>query len=287
MKMLQVDGYRLNTISAGSGAPLLFVHGSAGGARQWKAMYEHFAATRRVIAYDLVGCGRNEPLPITPPSGAGDGASPAPRPLYEEDTRAVLAAIRAAGAPADVIAHSGGCLGVVLAALQEPEAIRSLTLFEPVLFVLLRDAGDPAFEPVRHIATEYRIQYECNGPASAMQVFVDFWNGPGCWQRLPRPVQTSMLAGASRLYVEWTIALHGQSYLRLSDLRKIRQPLIQFCGTETIGPAKRLTEMTSGQWPRGRLVTVATAGHMLPFTHAPQVIPIVQAHLDQAAIAAE
>ena len=51
-------------LTAGSGRPLVFVHGSGGSARQWKHYLQHFSRTRRVMAYDLIGCGANAPLAI-------------------------------------------------------------------------------------------------------------------------------------------------------------------------------------------------------------------------------
>lgn len=47
---------------AGSGAPLVLVHGYLGGADQWQDMIAHFAPRFDVIAPDLPGCGGNAGL---------------------------------------------------------------------------------------------------------------------------------------------------------------------------------------------------------------------------------
>ena len=272
-----VDGTAVGYETAGSGTPLLFVHGSAGSGKQWKRLYEHFSRTRQVFAYDLIGCGANRPLYVE--AFHGDGAADERSFRYEDDARALLAAIDRFEEPADVIAHSAGATGALLAALERPAAIRSLTLFEPVPFVLLRDSGDPAFEPVRAIALEYRWLFERRGPVAALVAFVEFWNGEGAWQRLSTAARQSMLVGANRLYLEWGIILYGRSYLHADDLARLRQPVLYFCGARSIEPVKRLAEIAMQRLPYGRAVTVPGAGHMAPFTHATDVAAEIEAHL--------
>jgi pimeloyl-ACP methyl ester carboxylesterase len=282
----EVDGRVLNYQSAGSGAPLVFVHGSAGGAKQWKRLYEHFARMRHVFAYDLIGCGGNRPLFID--AFHGDLPETDDRHFsFEDDARALKAAIDRFDQPVDVIAHSVGGIGALLAALDRPEAVRTLTLFEPVLFTLLRDSGDSAFEPVRDIATRYRLLFERKGPRAAMEAFVDFWNGAGSWERLKQSVRHSMLSGANRLYLEWGLVLYARADVRLYDLPRLRQPVLYFTGWQTIPAVKRLTDIAVARIPNVRAVSLLGAGHMAPFTHAAQVIPDIEEHLNgNSAVAA-
>src|SRR5689334_10809201 len=189
MESFQAAAHHVHCRSAGSGRPLIFVHGGAGSAKQWKRLFEHFRRTRLVFAYDLIGCGMSHPIGATLP-GRSETFT------YTLDVEVLRTAIDLLGGEADVVAHSGGSLGALLAALERPEAIRTLTVFEPVLFHLLRDTGDPAFLAIRDHALEYRERFERHGPASAMEAFVDLWNGAGAWQQLSEPVRDSMLCGA-------------------------------------------------------------------------------------------
>ncbi|MGE0726205.1 MAG: alpha/beta fold hydrolase [Alphaproteobacteria bacterium] len=268
MDSFEVDGSVLRCQTAGTGAPLIFVHGSAGSGRQWKRLYDHFAASRRVFAFDLEGNGGNPPWPVDRTF------------TVDCDRRAIDAAIDQIGAPVDVIAHSAGCLGTLLLARDRPAAIRSLTLFEPVLFHILRDSDPAAFAPVRAFAERYRATYAAAGGAAAMEAFVDFWNGPGSWPTLPEPVRASMLVAAGRLDQEWGVVLGAQPVLSLADLTAIRQPTLFFCGTGTIGPVQRIAEIAAPIFPAGRLIPVEGAGHMAPFTHAAAVAPAIAAHIE-------
>jgi pimeloyl-ACP methyl ester carboxylesterase len=267
----QAAAHNVQYDSAGSGLPLIFVHGGAGSAKQWKRLFEHFRCTRHVFAYDLIGCGMSRPI---------DGTAVRCESFtYAHDVEVLCAAIDLLGGTADVVAHSGGSLGALLAALERPAAIRTLTVFEPVLFHLLRDADDPAYQPVRDHALAYRELFERHSAGAAMEAFVDLWNGPGAWQRLPDLVRDSMLSGARRLCCEWDLLLRGATPLTLDDLARLRTPVLYLCGDQTIAPVKRITEIAQAHLPNCRPVTVHGATHMAPFTHAAQVIADLEAHL--------
>lgn len=60
MPYLTVDGAQLYYEDAGSGPPLLFVHGLGSSTRDWFAQVPHFADRYRVLRLDLRGHGRSE-----------------------------------------------------------------------------------------------------------------------------------------------------------------------------------------------------------------------------------
>lgn len=66
-----VRGGRLHYEIAGTGDPIVFVHGNEGDCRHWDAQFEAFAKEFRVVRYDVRGFGRssgNFPQPLTPPA---------------------------------------------------------------------------------------------------------------------------------------------------------------------------------------------------------------------------
>lgn len=102
----------LNTIEAGAGAPVVFLHGLLGAAQNFGAIQKALSATHRVIAMDL----RNH------------GASPhAPTMSYAEMADDVAETLRARGAtPAAVIGHSMGGKVAMTLALAHPELVERL-----------------------------------------------------------------------------------------------------------------------------------------------------------------
>lgn len=57
-----VGGHRLHYLSAGSGTPLLLLHGAGGGGANWYRTMADLAAHHRILAPDLPGFGLSDPL---------------------------------------------------------------------------------------------------------------------------------------------------------------------------------------------------------------------------------
>lgn len=114
-----VDGARVHYVRAGSGRPLLLIHGIVGSGMNWRRNIPALAEHTTVYALDLVGMGKSERVP---------GLAP----RLEETARRVLATMDALGvAQADVAAVShGGAVAMTTAGLA-PERVRSLILFAP------------------------------------------------------------------------------------------------------------------------------------------------------------
>jgi pimeloyl-ACP methyl ester carboxylesterase len=116
---VDVAGARVFYIHAGSGPPMLLIHGLVGSSSNWRhnipALAQHFS----VYAIDLVNMGRSQRI------GGVD-------PRLHATARRIVAVMDALHlANADVVAHShGGAVALMLAALH-PRRVRRLILFAP------------------------------------------------------------------------------------------------------------------------------------------------------------
>jgi lipase len=92
----------------------------------------------KIIAPDLIGFGRT-------------GAWPRSGELTHDLQAELVAALigEEGGGAVDVVGHSYGGAVAVRLALRRPELVRTLVLVEPVLTLLLREAGDPLFGEYR------------------------------------------------------------------------------------------------------------------------------------------
>ena len=63
-KFLTIDGRRLAYRGAGSGPPLLFLHGLGGNSASWQPQFEAFAGSHRLVAWDMPGFGQSELMPL-------------------------------------------------------------------------------------------------------------------------------------------------------------------------------------------------------------------------------
>lgn len=66
----QQSGTRTHHIEAGSGAPVVLLHGGTGGGANWFRVIGPLATRFRVLAPDLPGFGLSDPIPVARPLGA-------------------------------------------------------------------------------------------------------------------------------------------------------------------------------------------------------------------------
>jgi pimeloyl-ACP methyl ester carboxylesterase len=114
-----VNGARLHFHRAGTGRPLLLLHGLVGSARNWRQNIRFLAQHANVYAVDLLNMGESERIP-------GLDAS------LEATADRVAACMDALDLEvADIAGHShGGAVAMMLAA-RHPQRVRSLVLFAP------------------------------------------------------------------------------------------------------------------------------------------------------------
>lgn len=116
---VDVAGARVYYVHAGSGRPMLLIHGLVGSSANWRNNIDALAAQASVYAIDLVNMGKSQRVGGLDP---GLGAT----------ARRIVAVMNALGlAEADIVAHShGGAVALMLAALH-PGRVGRLILFAP------------------------------------------------------------------------------------------------------------------------------------------------------------
>jgi pimeloyl-ACP methyl ester carboxylesterase len=165
---------------AGSGKPLVLLHGVGTNREVWRHVVPALAAARRTIAVDLPGFGDSAP--------AGDG--------FHLDAVAALVADAAESrtdGPFDLLGHSlGGAVAVVLAR-RRPEAVRRLLLLAPAGFAPRPRAVAIAAGAVgeRYLAARRAVGRPLVGSALARRVLL--WNAVNDGGRISPPDARFML----------------------------------------------------------------------------------------------
>ncbi len=122
MAELELNGARLYYREAGSGSPLLLIHGTGASCDVFEAMVAPLAAHHRVISYDRHGFSRSGGTPY------------AARRYFSRHAADAAALLRALGAaPATVLGWSGGGTVALTLAVEHPEVVARLVLYEPGL----------------------------------------------------------------------------------------------------------------------------------------------------------
>ena len=166
-----INGVELHFDDAGSGQPLVLVHGSWTDRRSWDLVAPSLAERFRVVMYDRRGHSQSERPP-------GQGS-------VQEDVADLASLIESLNlAPAHVVGNSfGGSITLRLAA-ERPDLLNSLSVHEPPLFGLL--AEDPTFAPVLKAtsgAMEGVIALINSGDMEGgARQFMEMVIGPGAWE---------------------------------------------------------------------------------------------------------
>lgn len=224
----------------GTGPRVLFVHGSVtGGAATWGAQY---ALTDRwtLLVADRRGFGE---------SALSDGED------FEVDAHDIAEAL---GEGAHLVAHSYGGLGALLAAAARPDAVRSLTLVEPVAYSVALDHA-----AVRS-CVEQLTAYFASPPSGTREFLDGFLRRMGLQGKLPEPLPpaleaTTRLLMACRL--PWT------AHVPLEKLA--HAPFRSFVISGGHSPVfEAICDVLQDRLGAERLV-IAGAGHAVPRTGAP------------------
>lgn len=254
-----VNGAQLHYECAGSGAPLLLLHGLVGSARNWRKNIRSLARHASVYALDLLNMGESDRI-------AGCDSS------LEATADRVAAFMDALGLEdVDIAGHShGGAVAMMLAA-RHPDRVRSLILFAP---------ANPYCDLGKHLIAFYRTL-------------------PGRWLArqipwLPRALKSTALSRMygdpdrvsgdaldgylDGLHVPGTID-HVLNIVRgwESDMRRLAAALSQIAEKPTLliwGDRDRAVGLQSGKRLQrvlrcSRLVVLPGVGH-IPFEEMPE-----------------
>jgi pimeloyl-ACP methyl ester carboxylesterase len=247
-----------SSLPGASAAPrptLVLLHASASSARQWDALAESLRTTFEVHAIDLHGHGQ-QPLP---PHGQSLSV--------HEDAALARAVLERAGG-GHVIGHSYGAAVAVHLAASTPRLVHSLALYEPVLFRLLAEhaPGSYGAREVFELATFVWQQVREGETSRAAEHFVNYWSGPGAWQRLSAERQQGV---ATRMpVIDQQFKSLVREPLPAPALARLTMPLLCLHGTRSTSAAQQVAALLHTLLPHGRHEALEGLGHMAPLTHA-------------------
>lgn len=118
VRVIETGAYQINVASAGSGTPVILLHGFSGDLNNWMLLTDALKTDHQVIALDLPGHGASS-------KQVGDGS-------LATLAGAVAGTLDALGiAPAFVIGHSFGAAVAMQLALDHPSKVTALGLVSP------------------------------------------------------------------------------------------------------------------------------------------------------------
>jgi pimeloyl-ACP methyl ester carboxylesterase len=273
MEEIRVGGHRVALHDTGDGDAVVLVHCSSATHRAWSFMIRELAPSHRVLAPDLFGYGRSEAWP------------PPPDRLATSDLDLVQAVVRRAEGPVHLIGHSYGaavCLEVARrAALSGDSTVRSLLLVEPVSFHLLRSEGrSEDWRVVSRVARRCIEAAERGDRRAAATPYMSFWLGRIRWWLMPRSMRRTTIETIDKVAHEFRTMFeleHG-----IGDYGAIACPTTLVRGAETRRAAATVVDLLVDAIEGSRMLEIAGAGHMSPFTHRTSLRSAILEHLEQA-----
>jgi len=253
----------------GSGRGIVCLHASGSSSSQWRSLMETLSPKHRVIAPDSYGSGKSP-------------AWPRGRPLSLRDEAAFLEPVFSrAGERFSLIAHSYGAAVALVAALERPERVQALALYEPTLFALV-DAESPPpndAECFRRVFARVTAALGAGDTHGAAREFVDYWSGPGTWERVPEERKGSIAASMANA-PDWAAAAFGEK-TPLSAFSRLRIPVLYMIGKESPASSRAVARLLTRTLPIVEVVEFEGVGHMGPVTHPEIVNETITAFLER------
>jgi pimeloyl-ACP methyl ester carboxylesterase len=262
-----VEGAALAYREQGQGEPVVFVHGSASDLRTWEQQLPAIGASYRAIAYSRRYARPNEDIE----PGSDDQMLP-----HVDD---LVAFVRVMGAaPAHLVGHSWGAFICLLAAIRQPQLVRSLVLAEPPVQTLLTSVPPRPAELlrllVRRPATALAIvgfgarthvparkAFRRGDDETALRKMSHGVLGKDTYERLPKERKQQAHENLNTLRAQVLGA--GFPPLSEDDVRGVATPTLLMTGKRSPAYPLRLTDRLQQLLPNTERVEIAAASHAM------------------------
>jgi pimeloyl-ACP methyl ester carboxylesterase len=248
------------TISAGSGDPVVFVHGAFCDYRFWEGQIEAVGRSLRATAVSLSG------FHPGPPLAASDFSA-------ERHVGELTAFIASFGVPVHLVGHSRGGRIALNVAAHLNNAVRSLVLIEPggemdrnfLLPQPQAQAKPPAATDTRERAM---VLIQSGRREDGMRLYIDSGHGDGRWDRLPPAIKRILLANAETIS---GMVRDRSSPLAETPARKISCPTLLIEGSDSPPIFSRVLDALEAYLPKRKRRRVDGADHFLPWERPSEV----------------
>jgi pimeloyl-ACP methyl ester carboxylesterase len=230
--------------------PVVLLHPTLAHGGAWKEVAAHLADRYRLIAPDMVGHGHGP---------AGDPA----RDYHDQATEHVAGLLP--DAPFHLVGHSFGATVALRIAIEAPARVRSLALYEPVLFAAAPD-GPEKRENAERLSHVGRMAAEGDGRGAA-RAFLSVWGAGEDFDALPEP-QAARMAGQMWIVGAQRASLHQDAARLLPRLSEVSCRVLLMRGSQSPPVIQRILDGLEDGLPKARRAVIHGAGHMGPVTHA-------------------
>lgn len=246
-------------------SPVVALHCSGHDSRQWDFLRRLIEPSVRFHAFDLIG---------TPARGPWKGGS---KFGLQDEAVALVAHIARIGEPVHIVGHSfGGALGLHLAGNQ-PKLVRSLCLYEPTTFSLLKtDQAEDGrlLKEIETLASDIQAAVEQGCSEFAASLYTDFWGGVGSWQTLSRARRQALAEWIPKVVLDFQALIDEPA-----QTRNVSAPTTLMVGSQSHPHTQRIVEILTRDLDQAKQIEVPGADHLGPFRFRDCVAGVIWRHL--------
>ena len=234
--------------------PVFALHCSLAHSGTWAGVAQKLAPHITMQAMDLPGHGES-PAPKRPEAMAD---------VATEWAKGILTQ------PTHLFGHSFGGYVALRFAVERPEMVKSLSLYEPVFFAAGEHWAPELF--ARHVEEMRALERHMHdgNPEAAARGFVADWGTGLPWEGMPEEMRSAMTGGMP-LVMGATAALYEDSADVLGRLDRLAMPVLLADGAQSHSIVKPIQDSLADKISGARRVTLPKAGHMGVLSH-PKVV---------------
>jgi 3-oxoadipate enol-lactonase len=255
------EGARLLYAVQGRGDPVVFLHGFGIDMSMWDPQWSVFSAQYRAVRYDLRGFGGSS-LPTAPYS-------------HVSDFIALTDYLNAR--PAHVVGLSNGGRIALRIAIQQPAAVRTLTLADTAL------DGYRWSEPYAQSWRQMAVMARTDVAQAKRQWLAHALFGPARTNPETARALATMVDRYSGWHFQNTDPDMGGQKIGTDELRGITAPTLVIVGERDLPDFQAIARLVAGEIPNASLQVIPGIGHMSNLEEPDAFNQQVLRHLQQAA----
>ncbi len=261
MAIETINGRQVGITRTGDGAPMLMLH-CALAHRGVLAPLMARLPGRSFIAFDLPGHGESE----------FDRSAD----IQAQAVETAVSLLEDSG-PGDVFGHSFGATVALKLALERPELVRSLSLYEPVYFSVLASTDPAAYQAESEASASFTAAAQARNWPEAARAFLSRWNLVS-FDDLPKAQQAYILKTIPHIMASNPSIIAPESGKSLLDaLPALAPPMLLLEGSESPATIDAINSVLTTSGAQATKERIAGAGHMGPITHAAAVARAITA----------
>jgi len=243
---------------AGSGAPALLIHCSLAHSGAWSGVMKGLESCLNMVAVDIPGHGAS----VYDPS----------LDIQDQSVETSIALLERMAEPAHLVGHSFGGTVALRLAVERPDLVASLSLFEPVYFSLLAEGNPQAYDAEMAAMQDFADSALAEDWKRAANAFLSRWGEGVTVDMMPEKQRDYMVEKMPLIVAGNHATIEARSDgMKLADLAGIRAPLLLMEGENSPSSIHRVNDLIAAAVPSVKRVTIKSAGHMAPVTHSAAV----------------